>query len=158
MFRTVPLSIISSFSVYTQQWFMSYSFADSLLAGSGRNVLILLASCQQSCLTYTIAACTVKNSWWWTEKLSETCRVLFQKLTWEISASSWFYYKNIIFITPFYARVLRCISYLSEVNYKHRNNVRWYVCLISSTVIPKLYNGFQNNFVLFRTIDSPCII
>jgi len=23
--------------------------------------------------------CAVKNSWWWTEELSETCRVLFQK-------------------------------------------------------------------------------
>jgi len=23
--------------------------------------------------------CTVKNSWWWTEELSETCKVLFQK-------------------------------------------------------------------------------
>ena len=30
MFRTVPLSIIRSFSLYTQQWYMSYSFADSL--------------------------------------------------------------------------------------------------------------------------------
>ena len=61
MFRTVPLSIISSFSLYTQQWYMSYS----LLAGSGRNrssVLILLASCQQTCMTYTIAVFTVKNS------------------------------------------------------------------------------------------------
>jgi len=36
MFRTVPLYIISCFSLYTQQWFMSYRFADSLLAGSGR--------------------------------------------------------------------------------------------------------------------------
>jgi len=35
MFRTVPLSIISSFSLYTQQWYMSYMFADSLRAGSG---------------------------------------------------------------------------------------------------------------------------
>jgi hypothetical protein len=26
----------------------------------------------------TIAVCTVKNSWWWTEELSETCRVSFQ--------------------------------------------------------------------------------
>ena len=55
-------------------------------------------SCSQAvsntCMTYTIAVCTVKNSWWWTEKLSETCRVLFQKSIWEISASSWFYYKN----------------------------------------------------------------
>jgi len=42
-----------------------------------------------------IAVCTVKNSWWWTEELSETCRVLFQKQIWEISASGWFYYKNL---------------------------------------------------------------
>jgi len=33
MFRTVPLSIIRSFSLYTQQWYVSYSFADSLRAG-----------------------------------------------------------------------------------------------------------------------------
>jgi len=36
MFRTVTLSIIRSFSLYTQQWYMSYMFADSLRAGSGR--------------------------------------------------------------------------------------------------------------------------
>jgi hypothetical protein len=30
MFRTVPLSIIRRFSLYTQQWYKSYSFADSL--------------------------------------------------------------------------------------------------------------------------------
>ena len=35
MFRTVPLSIIRSFSLYIQQWYMSYRFADSLRAGSG---------------------------------------------------------------------------------------------------------------------------
>jgi len=51
MFRTVPLSIIRSFSLYTQQ----------------------------TCMTYTIAVCTMENSWWWTEELSETCRVWFQK-------------------------------------------------------------------------------
>ena len=67
MFRTVPLSIIRSFSLYTQQ----------------------------TCMTYTVAVCTETNSWWWTEELSETCRVLFQKLIWEISASSWFYYKAV---------------------------------------------------------------
>jgi len=33
MFRTVSLSNISSFSLYTQQWCMSYRFADSLQAG-----------------------------------------------------------------------------------------------------------------------------
>jgi len=30
MFRTVPLSISRSFSLYTQQWYMSYRSADSL--------------------------------------------------------------------------------------------------------------------------------
>ena len=58
MFRTVPLPIVSSFSLYTQQWFMSYSLRS---AGSGRSVLILLASCQQTCMTYTTAVYTVKN-------------------------------------------------------------------------------------------------
>jgi len=40
MFRTVPLFIIRSVSLYTQQWYMSYRFADS---------------CQQTCMTYTTA-------------------------------------------------------------------------------------------------------
>ena len=39
MFRTVPLSIIRSFSLYTQQWYMSYRFADSLLSA---NLYVLL--------------------------------------------------------------------------------------------------------------------
>jgi len=38
------------------------------------SVLILLASCQQTCMTYTIAVCTVKNSWWCTVELPETCK------------------------------------------------------------------------------------
>jgi len=58
MFRTVLLSIIRSFSLCTQQWYMSNRFADSLRAGSGCYFLILLASC----MTYTIAVCAVKNS------------------------------------------------------------------------------------------------
>ena len=37
MFQTVPLSIIRTFSLYTQQWYMLYRFANSLLAESGWN-------------------------------------------------------------------------------------------------------------------------
>jgi len=44
MFWTVPLSIIDSFSLYTQQWYMSYRFA----------------SCQQTCMTYTIVVYSEK--------------------------------------------------------------------------------------------------
>jgi len=110
MFRTVPLSIIRSFSLCIQQWYMLYGFtdnqSDALISnlfwnetlyvsesssvhhqefftvptamvchtgfltaceqdqdGTGTiSVLILLASCQQTCMAYTIAVCTVKNS------------------------------------------------------------------------------------------------
>jgi len=75
MFRTVPVSIIRRFSLYTQKWYTSYGKLSA-------NLYVLL--CVQ-----------VKNSWWWAEELSETCRVLFQKYIWEISASGWFYYKNL---------------------------------------------------------------
>jgi len=34
MFRTVTLSIIRSFSLYTQQWYMSYRFADNSVKNS----------------------------------------------------------------------------------------------------------------------------
>jgi len=46
MFQTVPLSIIRSFSLYTQQCIQ---------------VCRQLASCQQTCMTYTIVVCTVKT-------------------------------------------------------------------------------------------------
>jgi hypothetical protein len=52
MFWTVPLSIIRSFSLYTQQWYLSYRLVNGFRAGSGWNILILLA---------TIAVCTVKT-------------------------------------------------------------------------------------------------
>jgi hypothetical protein len=45
---------------------------------SYRTIQILLESCLQTCMTYTIAVCTVNNSWRWTEELSEICRVSFQ--------------------------------------------------------------------------------
>ena len=111
MFWTVPPSIIRSFSLYTQQWYMSYRFVDIyhccvyseklLMMDRGncpkhvefhsdnkfeklvhlvgfiiRNItafpsihscfeqeqMLLLTSCLQTCMTYTIAVCTVKNS------------------------------------------------------------------------------------------------
>jgi hypothetical protein len=42
MFRTVPLSTIGSFSLYTQSCFMPDKFVDSCRAGSGWNILIPL--------------------------------------------------------------------------------------------------------------------
>jgi len=61
------------------------------LASRIRTELVPSWPWSQTCVTYTIVVCTVKNSCWWTEELSETCRILFQKYMLEISASSWFY-------------------------------------------------------------------
>ena len=47
MFRTVPLSTIRSFSLYTQQWHLWCRFADSLWTGSGWNA-VLSWSCLQA--------------------------------------------------------------------------------------------------------------
>jgi len=66
MFRTVPLSIITSFSLYTQQ----------------------------TCMTCTTVVCTVKNSWWWTQELSETCRVYSKNKFEKLVHLVWFYCKK----------------------------------------------------------------
>jgi len=53
MFRTVSVSIIRSFHC-------THSNGTTGLGRNCSSVLILLASCQQTCMTYTIAVCTVK--------------------------------------------------------------------------------------------------
>jgi len=57
MFRTVHLSIIMSFSLYTQQWYTSYRLCWQLASRIRMEipdpviqVCWLLASCQQTCM------------------------------------------------------------------------------------------------------------
>ena len=53
VFGTVPLSIIRSFSLYTQQWYMSYRFAGSLWAGANapaRKMLVNLYDIYHCCV------------------------------------------------------------------------------------------------------------
>jgi len=55
-----------------------------------------------------VAVCTVFNSWWWTERPSETCRVLFQnKINLRYCASDWFYYRNILRCTVLWTSNLK---------------------------------------------------
>jgi hypothetical protein len=53
MFRTVPLSIIRSFLLYTHQWYMPYRFADSLRQGSGRNSLSIIIIKPTRCTNFS---------------------------------------------------------------------------------------------------------
>ena len=38
-----------------------------------------------------LADCTADNSWWWAQKMPETCRVLWQNKLWTFDASSWLF-------------------------------------------------------------------
>jgi hypothetical protein len=86
LFWNETLHVSDSSSVQRQQFFtvrtaMVYviEFWRQLSSSRISSILILLhESCLQTCMTYTIAVCTVKISWWWTEELSESCRVSFQ--------------------------------------------------------------------------------
>jgi len=64
MFLTVPLSIIRSlFTVHSAMVYV-IQFVDNFRAGPGWNcssILDLLESCLQTCMTYTIAECTVNK-------------------------------------------------------------------------------------------------
>jgi hypothetical protein len=88
LFWNETLHVSDNFSVHHQEFFTIYTAMVYVLQFcrqiSNRirleliSILILPASCQQTRVTYTIAVSTVKNSWCWTEELSETCRVSFQ--------------------------------------------------------------------------------
>ena len=91
-------------SLYTQQWYMSYRFVDSFRAGPAWS-----SSKAVYKPVWHIPLLNVQwiNSWWWTEKLSEICRISCQNKICEISASSWFYYKEIYYDARSHERKIR---------------------------------------------------
>ena len=97
MFRTVRLSIIRSLFTVHSQWYRSYRFIDSFRAGPGwnwfysgcwwipsNNMIKPLPSWSCSKAVYKpvwhtpLLSVQWINSWWWTDELSETCRVSWQ--------------------------------------------------------------------------------
>jgi hypothetical protein len=89
MFRTVPLSLIRNYSLYTPQWCMSYRFVDSFRAGSG-------SWSGSKAVLHTPLLCV---QWVTPDDGQRSCpkhvEFHFQNKIWEISVSSWFYYKDI---------------------------------------------------------------
>ena len=69
---------------------MSYRFCSCL-----HSISFPLASSHRTRMTYTWCCMYSLRLWWWTERLSKTCRVLFQnKINLRYCASGWFYYRN----------------------------------------------------------------
>jgi len=61
MFRTVPLSIIRClFTVHSAMVYVIQVFRQ-LSSWNCSSILVLLESCVQTCMTYTIAECTVNK-------------------------------------------------------------------------------------------------
>jgi len=94
-FRTVLPSVIRSFPLYTQQWYMSYMFADSLWAGAFASSI---CSCSQAVSKPVWHISLLCVQWKTPDDGRRNCpkRVKFHSKIkfWEISASSWFYYKK----------------------------------------------------------------
>jgi hypothetical protein len=65
------------YSLYTQQWYMSYRFIDSFR-------VVPTWSCSKAVYkpVWHIQSLSVQwiNFWWWAEELSETCRVSCQNM------------------------------------------------------------------------------
>jgi len=65
-FWNKTLHVSDSSSVHHQEFFTVHTTVVYVIPACEQDqdgtVLILLASCQQTCMTYTIAVCTVKNS------------------------------------------------------------------------------------------------
>jgi len=61
MFRAVSVSIIRSLALYKQQWYMSYRFADSLLASSQQNLYDIYHCCVYSEKLLMMDTETVRN-------------------------------------------------------------------------------------------------
>jgi len=62
MFRTVPLPIISSFSLYTQQWYMSYSLQLQLASSCSQAVNDISHCCVYSEKLLMMDRGTVRNT------------------------------------------------------------------------------------------------
>jgi len=75
LFWNKTLRVSDSSSVHHQEFFTAHTAMVYVI-----QVCWQLAHCQQTCMTYTITVWTVKNSWWWTQELSETHKSFIPKI------------------------------------------------------------------------------
>ena len=120
LFWNETLHVSDRSSVHHQEFFTVHTamvyVIEVMLTACEQEHFILLASCQQTCMTYTTAVCTVKNSWWWTGDLSETCRVSFQNK-----------FEKLVHLLGFITRMFRWLVWPSsgwwEKEYKYNHYV-----------------------------------
>jgi len=117
MFRTVPLSIIRSF--FTVLSAMVHVIQFCIQLSSRARILVLLESCLQTCMTYAIAECTVNKLLTMGRGNVRHMQSFITKSICGISASSWFYCKEmcaLIFYTTF----------VYNISHSKKNSARHY--------------------------------
>jgi len=92
----MTLHVLGSLSAHHQEflavhrlWYILCSCDDRLLPGAGWNcssILLLVANGHHNCIKCVPQPIVDKNSWWWAERLPETCRVVIP-IKLEFSAS-----------------------------------------------------------------------
>jgi len=80
LFWKETLNVSDSFSVHHQAFFTVHTAVVCVVQVCWQHASgLMMFHPEPTCMmTYTIAVCTVKNSWLWTEELPKTCRVSFQ--------------------------------------------------------------------------------
>ena len=112
LFWNENLNVSDNSSLHHQEFFTAHTIMVYVIQvcwqlASRRS---LLASCQQTCMTYTITVCAVKNSWWWTEELSETCRFSFQNKFEKLMHLVVYYKKPLTYAQIFAAQSVRDVQ------------------------------------------------
>jgi len=83
-------------------WYILCSCDDRMLPGVGWNYPTPGSRRSSQLHKMYQSRCTAKNSWWWAERLPETCRVIIP-IKWEFGASVGFIYKysqNLMWFWP----------------------------------------------------------
>ena len=145
MFRTVPLSIIRSLFTVHSAMVHVIQVCRQLSSRS-------ICSCSKAVYkpVWHIQLLSVQwiNSWWWTDELSETCRVSSQNKFCEISASSRFYYKWIC--------IMRWMDWITDIGQHLKASARfqasWTVWPLKMESIGYLETSATNYHPILRTI------
>jgi len=105
MFRVVFPSIIRSLILYIQHqvyvmqvlWLLVSRNEMFHLVPASFHPVPVSKQPQNLYYIYSMLLCTVLDSWWWTERPFETCRVLFQNTIYlRYCVSGWLYYRTIL--------------------------------------------------------------
>jgi len=97
--------------------------------------LLLLISYQQTCMTCTIAVCTVKNSWWWTEERPKHVEFHFKSKFEKLAHLVGFIIRNLSRCTVTWTWICgRHLQFISSKNlYRGNNAFMKCVPLLTST-------------------------